>query len=183
MWPQISNWLKKMEQTYSHQNRSKIWPAKNSSYNQITARILQELPTYLYNAILRLWYIPNHWKRAKMIMTQKSDKAPEKPSSLRPTSLLPVISTLFEKLYTQWLIKTWSQFGFRAERSMVEQVHRVGATIWQALEVEKFYLSIFLEVSQVFDRVWIKGLLHKFSQNFSMQHMQILKSYLSDRTF
>ena len=52
-----------------------------------------------------------------------------------------------------------------------------------ALEEKQFCLSIFLDVSQAFDRIWIKGLSHKISQNISAQHVQILTSYLRDRTF
>ena len=90
----------------------KLNPRKAPSHDQITARILQELPckglimlTYLYNAILRLRYIPIQWKRAKILMIQKPDEAPEEPSSFRPISLLPVLSKLFGKLYVRRLIK------------------------------------------------------------------------------
>ena len=132
------------------------------------------IQVHLYNAILNLRYISNQWKLAKIIMIQKLDKAPEVPSSLRPISLLSVMSKLFEKLYTRWLIKTVEdrnlipdhQFGSRAKHSTVEQVHQVGA-----LEEKKFCPLAFLDVSQAFDRVWIKRLRHKISQNFSAQHV------------
>ena len=176
----------------------KLNPKKAPGHDQITARILQELPrkglvmlTYLYNAVLRLRYFPKMWKRAKIIMIPKPDKALEEPSSFRPISLLPVMSKLFEKLYIQRLMKTVDdkdlipnhQFGFRAKHSTVEQVHRVSATIRQALEERTFCPTIFLDVSQAFDRVWIAGLLHKISQHFSTQHVQILTTYLKERTF
>jgi len=117
-------------------------------------------------------------------MIQKPDKAPEEPSSFRPISLLPVMSKLFEKLYTRRLMKNVDnknlipdhQFGFRAKHSSVEQVHRVEATIRQALKEEKFCPSVFLDVSQAFDRVWITSILHKISQHFSAQHVQIITS-------
>jgi len=78
-------------------------------------------------------------------MIQKPDKPPEKPSSFRPISLLPVMSKLFEKLYSRCLMETVDnknlipdhQFEFRAKHSSVEQVHRVAATIRQALEEKK----------------------------------------------
>ena len=116
----------------------KLDPKKALDHDQITARILQELPrkgllmlTYFYNAILRLRYISKLWKRAKILMIQKSDKAPEKPNSFRLISFLSVISKLFEELYTRRLIRTVEdknlipdyQFGFRAKHSKVEQVH------------------------------------------------------------
>ena len=64
------------------------------------------------------------------------------------------MSKLFEKLYTRQLIKTVQernliadhQFGF-AESS------QNGATIRQALEEEKFYISTFLDAGQALDRV------------------------------
>ena len=70
----------------------------------ITEKMLQELPqkgivmiTYLFNAALRLRYIPWQWKQAKV------GKPPVDPNSHRPISLLPILSKSFEKLYAQRL--------------------------------------------------------------------------------
>ena len=42
----------------------------------------------------------------EIIMIKTPDKPPEEPSSLRPLSLLSVMSTLFEELYYRRLMKT-----------------------------------------------------------------------------
>lgn len=178
--------------------KKKLNPKKAPGHDGISARLLQELPrkglvmlTYLLNGALRLKHVPKQWKLAKIIMIPKPGKPPEAPSSYRPISLLTVISKLFEKLYIQRLQKIVDekkmipdhQFGFRTKHSTVEQVHRVATTIRQALEERKYCPSIFLDVSQAFDRVWIPGLLHKVSKHLPAQHVQILASYLSNRKF
>lgn len=176
----------------------KLNPKKAPGHDHISARILQELPrkglvmlTYLYNAALRLRYVPKQWKLAKIIMIPKPDKPLEEPGSYRPISLLTTMSKLFEKLYISRLMQIVNdknlipshQFGFRAKHSTVEQVHRVGNIIRQALEERKFCPSVFIDVRQAFDRVWVPGLLHKISRFLPAQHVQILKSYLDDRAY
>jgi len=143
----------------------KLDPKKAPGHDQITAQILQELPhkalvllTYLFNAVLRLQYVPRQWKLARIIMLPKPGKPPEVPSSYRPISLLPVLSKLFEKLYIvrlQEIIKGGNlipdhQFEFQTSHSTVGQVRRIGATICQALEEKKFFPAVFLDVGQRF---------------------------------
>lgn len=173
-------------------------PRKAPGADLITARILQEVPgkgivllTYLFNTALRLRYIPTEWKKAKIIMLPKPGKPLEKPDSYRPISLLSSIAKLFEKLFLRRLkhvtdelnIVPDHQFGFRNKHSTVEQIHRVSHTIRQALETKQHCPTIFLDVKQAFDRVWIDGLLHKVSRYLPSQYVQILESYLKERYF
>jgi hypothetical protein len=44
-------------------------------------------------------------------------------------------------------------------------------------------LSVFLDVSQAFDKVWHVALLFKIKKVFPIQYFRLLKSYLSDREF
>ncbi|VVC28685.1 Hypothetical protein CINCED_3A023579 [Cinara cedri] len=80
-------------------------PKKAPGYDEISPKILKELPkkaiihfTHIYNAILRMEYIPEQWKRAQVILLLKSVKPPEDVTSYRPISLLPSLSKLLEKL-------------------------------------------------------------------------------------
>lgn len=75
------------------------------------------------------------------------------------------------------------QFGFHSKHSTIEQVHRVATTICNTLEAKHFCPMVFLNVKQVFDRVWIEGLLHKVSQYLSSPFVQLLESYLTNRKF
>ena len=175
---------------------SNINPKKSPGIDDISPSVLKELSrkavvmlTYLYNACLRLKYIPLAFKTAQIIMLQKPGKPPSAVSSYRPISLLTSISKLFEKLLLKRLKPLIEeklpdfQFGFRNKHSTIEQVQRVVAQIEKALEEKKFCSAVFLDVSQAFDRVWHKGLVHKLSLLLPGNLCQLLQSYLADRTF
>ncbi len=177
---------------------SKLKPKKAPGYDQITVRMLQELSrkatvmlTYIFNAAIRLCHFPSHWKLAKIIMISKPGKAVEEPNSYRPISLLPTIAKLFEKLYVTRLrdiieeknIIPNHQFGFRGKHATIEQVHRVYSTIQEAMERKEHCPTVFLDVRQAFDRVWMDGLIHKISEYIPEQHTQLLISYLHNRQF
>ena len=72
------------------------------------------------------------------------------------------------------------QLGFRAKHCTVEQVHRVGATIRQALEEKKFCPYIHRCQPGVCQNLDRRPLAQ--DQSFSAQHVQIITSCLSDRT-
>uniref|UniRef100_A0A1B6DFT6 Reverse transcriptase domain-containing protein n=1 Tax=Clastoptera arizonana TaxID=38151 RepID=A0A1B6DFT6_9HEMI len=53
----------------------------------------------------------------------------------------------------------------------------------KALERKRICSAVFLDISQAFDRVWYKGLLHKLRSILPYQFFLLLKSYLTDRKF
>jgi hypothetical protein len=80
--------------------------------------MMKELPrkgivkiTHLSNAAFRLRYVPIQWKVAEVIMIPKPGKPPNEKTSYRPTSLLSIVSKIFEKL----LFKR--QTNYRGEKS------------------------------------------------------------------
>jgi hypothetical protein len=82
---------------------------KAPGYELITGKILRNLPdkgfkllTYIYNAILRLEYIPCQWKVVKVIMILKPGKNPNYAASYRPISLL--LSKVLEKIQLKRLV-------------------------------------------------------------------------------
>lgn len=176
----------------------KLRTRKAPGRDGITGQLIKELPrkgfvllTYLFNAVVRLQYIPKEWKTAKVILLLKPGKPSDQPQSYRPISLLPVMSKLFEKLFLLRIMKTVEekniipdhQFGFRRKHAALEQVHRVANIIRLALEEKKFCPAVFLDVKQAFDRVWIPGLLHKVSRYLPAYVIGVLESYLTKRQF
>ncbi len=118
-------------------------PKKTPGVDEIAPSVLKELPrkaiymiTYIFNACLRLSYIPKCFKTAQVIMITKPDKPPEEVTSYRPISLLPTLSKIFEKLLLKRLkalVKIPDfQFGFRDKHSAIEQIHRVTRKIENA---------------------------------------------------
>ena len=173
-------------------------PKKSPGYDEISPKMLKELPrkaiihlTHIYNAILRMEYIPEQWKRAQVIMLLKPGKPPENVASYRPISLLPSLSKLLEKLLLKRLkpiierknLIPEHQFGFRNKHSTIDQVHRVINVISKALEEKKYCCGVFLDVAQAFDKVWHKGFLIKLRDQLPHTWCALLESYLTDRQF
>lgn len=171
---------------------------KAPGYDLITVKILKELPykciiklTHLFNAAVRLRYVPIQWKIAEVIMIPKPGKTLEEKSSYRPISLLPTIGKLFERLLLNRLkpiiearhIFPNHQFGFRSRHSTIDQVHRITDVIERSLEEKKICATVFLDVAQAFDKVWHEGLESKLDRCLPRQMSEILKSYISDRYF
>lgn len=104
--------------------------------------------------------------------------------------MLPTISKVFERLFIKRLNSIVEekhlprhQFGFRAKHSTVDQIHRVIHDIEDAIENKKVCSSVFLDVSQAFDRVWHAGLEHKLRKIPPKHFSNLLSSYLRNRKF
>ena len=171
---------------------------KAPGFDLITAEILKKLPrkgiskiTQLINAIFRLKYVPVLWKTAEVIMIPKPGKPINEVKSYRPISLLPVISKLFEKLFLRRIKKIIEekqvvpthQFGFRNKHSTVDQVHLITDVIEKCLKEKIICSAIFLDVAQSFDKVWHEGLITKFKKCLPEQYVNLVQSYLTQRTF
>lgn len=171
-------------------------PKKAPGIDEITPIILKELMrkaivfvTYIFNACLRLEYIPACFKTAQIILIKKLDKPAEEVTSYRPISLLPVISKLLEKLLLKRLLPLVGdslplhQFGFRQKHSTIDQVHRVVNIIQESLESRKYCPAVFLDIAQAFDKVWHEGLIYKLSNLLPGNYCRLLESYLSSRRY
>lgn len=173
-------------------------PKKAPGYDLITGEVLKALPRkalikllHILNAALRLKHVPSQWKVAEVIMVLKPGKPPNEVKSYRPISLLPIISKIFERILLRRLQPVIEdnnlipdhQFGFRSKHSTIDQVHRITDVIEKALEERKICSSLFLDVSQAFDKVWHEGLKIKLRQVLPVRLYDILKSYLGNRLF
>jgi predicted metallopeptidase len=102
-------------------------------------------------------------------MIPKSGKKFSEVESYRPISLLQIMSKLFEKLILKRLkpiiaekhLVPTHQFGFRKNHSTIDHVHRITDIIEKTLENKGVCATVFLDITQAFDRVWTRGLLHK----------------------
>lgn len=176
------------------QEIDKLNSKKAPGIDEISPGLFKELPrkaiimiTYLFNACMRLKYVPKCFKAAQIIMLKKPGKPEEDITSYRPISLLTTLSKLFEKILLKRLKPMVQipdfQFGFRNNHSTIDQIHRITTVVEQALEEKKYCSAVFLDVSQAFDRVWHKGLIFKMSRTLPQNYCQLLESYLSDRKF
>jgi hypothetical protein len=74
------------------------------------------------------------------------------------------------------------QFGFRHSHSTIQQCHRVVHEINKTFEDKKYCFSVFLDISQAFDKVWHDGHLYKIKL-YLPSHFKLFKSYLCERQF
>ena len=173
-------------------------PKKAPGFDLITGKVLKEISktciqkiTHIFNAVLRLEYYPSLWKVSQIIMIPKHGKNKTEVTSYRPISLIPVLSKVLEKLLLKRLnpvLEAQSlipkhQFGFRNRHATTEQVHRVVNTINKALEAKRYCSTVFLDISQAFDKVWHVGLCYKLKQALPHQMYAILRSYLTHRYY
>jgi len=115
-------------------------------------------------------------------------KPGKNPTSYRPISLLPVVSKILEKLLLKRIYKdthnqAWiplHQFGFRKAHSTTQKCHRLTDIISKAFDDQLYCWTVFLDVSQAFDKVWHQGLLLKIKQTLPPVYLQ---SYLQNRHF
>jgi len=163
----------------------------------ITPKMLKELPqkgmvflTYLFNAILRHHHWPHQLKLAEIILIPNPGKDPKDVKPYCPISLSPIIAKLLEKLILQrndpaFTTSDWiphHQFGFCRAHSTIQQCHSTTNTILKAINNKEYCTSVFLDVSQAFDKVWRPGIVYKI-KNCLPTFFPFLKSYLSNRQF
>ena len=147
--------------------------------------------TIIFNAIPRIQYFPKPWKLAQTKMLPKPGKDPHQTAPYRPISLLPVFSNILEKMiYVR--IKTIieiknlipeHQFEFRSKHSTIEQMHRLINEIIVALENKEYCTALFIGIEKAFDKINHESLLQTIRKQFPEQIHQLIKSYLSSRTF
>jgi len=101
-------------------------------------------------------------KLAEIILIPKPGKDPKEVNSYRPINLLPIITKLLEKLflsriYPNFTTSHWiphHQFAFCSAHSTIQQCHYITHAIVKASNDKEYCTSVFLDVSQAFDRVW-----------------------------
>ena len=170
-------------------------PGFDNIFNLVLKKMSDQFFQYLaniFNKCLHFGYFPSNWKLSKVIPILKPNKDASSPKSYRPISLLSSLSKLFEKvIYSRLLhfsnennIILNEQFGFRKGHSTTHQLKRVTGFIKSNKLESKSTAMALLDVEKAFDNVWHDGLIHKlYTFGFPMYIVQIIKNYLSGRTF
>ena len=107
-----------------------------NAYEQQGCQPITPYPTKRYlldifNASIRLGYIPTRWKKADIILFPKPGKDLTNLTNYRPISLIPTISKILEKILTKRLhpliqqILPPTQAGFRPGYDITDQIVRL----------------------------------------------------------
>ena len=91
---------------------------------------------------------PFLWKVVEVIMITKPGKPPSIVSSLRPISLLTILSKLLEKLFLNRLIP--NILVKKNVTSIIDQIHRVINFIKRGFEEKKVCSEVFLDIAPQF---------------------------------
>ncbi|XP_076482644.1 uncharacterized protein LOC143304841 [Bombus vancouverensis nearcticus] len=178
---------------------SKLNNKKSSGFDGIPNILLKRLPnkikwyyTVLFNNALNNTYFPRKWKKAKLIAITKKDKDGSSPANLRPISLLPNISKVFEIIINNPLtsfctknnIIPENQFGFRHKHSTIHAINKLTLDICWALNAKERVAACLIDLEKAFDTVWIPGLIYKLIKKKFPKHLiKIVWDMITNRTF
>ena len=146
--------------------------------------------TNLINECLKLGVFPTVFKRAKVIPIYKKGN-PNDLDNYRPISILPVLSKVFETVLKDQIVTHFenntmffeNQFGFRSGISTSDAINYFIDYVVTGFEEGKYVSALFCDLSKAFDCVPFDALISKLKHyNFSRNSLQILDSYLTDRT-
>ena len=146
---------------------------------------------FIYQQVLATGIFPNIWKSANLTpIHKKVDKQLVK--NYRPISLLPICGKIFEKIifnqlylfFTSNNLITKNHSGFRSGDSTTNQLLTLINVIHESFDNRNSLevISVFLDISKAFDKVWHEGLIFKLKQNgVGGNVINLLGNYLSSR--
>ena len=145
----------------------------------------------IYNSFVQEGYDPSSWKTADVVPIPKSAPALDVDSNVRPISLTPVVSKLFEAFLFDWLLNSIYdqidplQFGsLKGSNSTMALIYLLQK--WQeAMDHPGSSLRIcLLDFSKAFDCINDNILLNKLKDTNVHPHVLLnwLASFLSNRT-
>ena len=167
--------------------------------DKINNKTLKNCPVetliYIFNifeASLKLGYIPKQWKCSKITMIHKKGKPPNELQSYRPISLINCISKWLEKIVNNKLMN-WAeqsnifpptQSGFRKNKSCHDQILRLNQSIINGFNKKMRTGAIFFDLEKAFDKASHTGILFKLHKaNLNANMLNWIKNFLEDRTF
>ena len=113
----------------------------------------------------------SRWNGKKLLFRFiKNDK--QLIQNSRPISLLPICGKILERLiydkrfefFTDDELISSNQSGFKPGDSSINQLLCITHDIYQFFDDDLETRSIFLDISNAFDKVWHKGVLYKLKQ-------------------
>jgi len=171
----------------------------SSGIDGIPNIVLKNLPVVfmleyctLFNNMLNNSYFPNQWKTAKVIILPKKDKDTSNPKNLRPISLLPNISKVFEICINNNIMKhcqnkklvSEKQFGFKHNHSCINAIQVLTSNINWNWNKKLFTGACLIDMEKAFDSVWIPGLIYKlFKYKFPLNQIIIIYNMISGKFF
>lgn len=148
--------------------------------------------TIIFNNCINLGYYPNAWKVAKVIALKKKKDKPNILDNLRPISLLPPISKIFERILEISIDKFCHrkgiipdhQFFFKNNHSTLHAVNKIVSDVnWHLLNNE-LVGAMLIDLRKAFDSVWLDGLVYKLLKQEANFHLvKLINNTIKGRKF
>ena len=160
----------------------------NSSNPAVTAIIAGPL-THIVNTFIEISSFPEVWKIARITPIPKNESITTE-SDMRPISILPVLSKVFERLVHQQVVSfidsqdlfKGNMSGFRKGHSTTTVLLRIRDDIIKAMKRGEVTLMILTDFSKAFDTIKYKTVLKKLNYlGFSKSFLNWTIEYLTDR--
>lgn len=144
----------------------------------------------LYNKILTKGQFPSEWSSAIIIPIPKPGKDHTDCNNYRPISLTNTLCKLLEKIINcrlMWFLETNNlinklQFGFRRNRSTVDNLIILENEIQQSLSSRNHFIAIFCDIQTQYDTAWKYGILEKLQQYGLRGNIPIfIRGFISNR--
>ena len=143
----------------------------------------------IFNASIKLGYLPTRWKKADIILFPKPGKDLTNPTNYRPISLIPTISKILERILTNRLhpliqhILPPTQAGFRPGYDITDQIVRLMTDLQnETFNHRRTTTLAALDIKRAFDTVWLDGLRYKLAQtNLPTYLIRWTSDYIRDR--
>ncbi|KAK3092504.1 hypothetical protein FSP39_003753 [Pinctada imbricata] len=144
----------------------------------------------IFNKSLQTGKFPIQWKHANVIPVHKKGSKSD-TTNYRPISLLSCIGKIFERVMFKHFYNHLNsnkllhnmQSGFLPGHSTTFQLIDIYHHICLALDHKEYLGFTFCDISKAFDRVWIKGLIHKLNAyGFKGEILKWISSYLTNRS-
>ena len=144
---------------------------------------------YIYDQIVKTGIFPSDWKCATIIPLKKVPNT-NSVNELRPISLLPLPSKIFEKIIHNRLIDHLEtndyldphQGGFRKNNSTINTTAKFTNDIFNAINTRDLTMATFVDMAKAFDTVNHKILLNRLELlGISGNVLKLLRNYLTDR--
>ncbi|MEL7307842.1 MAG: reverse transcriptase family protein, partial [Pseudomonadota bacterium] len=191
------NWTINIEERLVYEHLKKLNRRKAVGVDNVPTRVYSEMADCLakplkliFDTSIKQRVFPSLWKTAIISPIPKTN--PPDPGKLRPISLLPVISKLFEKIVLE---KNWfkfethygnSQHGFRPAHSTTTAViNLLESALFQYDDISKDGVAIVsFDMSSAFDCIDHVAVVKKFCEfQFPNGFSKWLRSYLTERRF
>ena len=170
----------------------------SSGFDKVSNRMIKLLPSHFhkvltqaYNKLFESAHWSEQWKSARAICLNKCDSPAPTTNQLRPISLLPTLSKIYESLFllrfNEWStrinILPPQQSGARPHQSTTSRVNALLEQINQSQAYNSFTPVVYVDFQQAFDKMWQAGLILKLSRlSCPSAYLSWLVNYFTNRT-